>query len=170
MRCGNLTASICRQKHTGLHIHYQLSSYVWRLHVNTKPWDRNVLDGYNSLQFISECSKRCSSYTKRFYCFCTIKWPLCFISTRDQCKDTTFVVDQFCTRFTSKDSCDFFLHDSFACTDDSLWEIHVSLMMNSCNRLHFKVKHSKTLTCCPHYVLSFHTVLAINSHYFLKQH
>jgi hypothetical protein len=36
--------------------------------------------------------------------------------------------------------------------------------------LHFKVKHSKTLTCCPHCVLSFHTVLAINSHYFLKQY
>jgi hypothetical protein len=109
MSCDNLTACICRQEHTGLHIHYQLGSYVWHLHVNTKPWDRKVLDGcYYSLHFISECSKRCSSYMKGFYCFCTIKWPLCFISTWAQCKDTTFVVDQFCTRFTSKDSCDFF--------------------------------------------------------------
>jgi len=119
------------------------------LHLNTKPWNRNVLDGYYSLQFISESSRRFCSYTKGFYCFCTIKWPLCFISTWDQCKDTTFAVDQFCIRFTNRDSCDLFymIHDHALMIH---YDIHVPLMMNSCDRLHFKVKHSKTLTCSPH--------------------
>jgi hypothetical protein len=169
MSSGNLTASMCRQKHT-INWVPMFGAIKADLRLNTKPWNRNVLDGYYSLQFISECSKRFSSYTKGFYCFCTIKWPLCFISTWDQCKDTTFAVDQFCTRFTNKDTCDFF----YMIRDHALM-IHYDRDMYlswwiPVTRLHFKVKHPKTLTCCPHCVLSFHTDLAINSHYFLKQY